>query len=91
MVHFPPYDAQREVSVRVVPREFEFTYLILDETGPDDLKCYVKQYPSQAELQDDLRTAGLPVSLSMVGHHGPIDATDHQLQLFRRAADQDYR
>ena len=48
-------------------------------------------YPSQAELQDDLRHAHLPVSLSIVGKHPPIEASDEQLSALRRNAKQDYK
>ena len=80
-----------QFSVRPVPGKFEFSYFILDETGPNDLNAYVKNYPSQAELEDDLGAAGLSLSMALVGRHGPIDATDEQLAILRRQGNQDYR
>ena len=80
-----------QFSVRPVPGEFEFSYEILDKSVPDDQATFVMMYPSQAELQDDLRHAHLPVSLSIVGKHPPIEASDEQLSALRRNAEQDYK
>ena len=78
-------------AVRVIPGEFQFTYLLLDGELPNGDNAWEKNYPSQAELEDDLRAAGLPLRLSLVGTHDPVEATDQQLAVLRREADQDYR
>ena len=80
-----------QFSVHVVPGEFELRYEILDDSVPDDQALYSRPYPSEAEIMDDLRRAHLPITLSLVGTHPPIESTDEQLRTLRAAGDQDYR
>lgn len=80
-----------QFSVRVVPGEFELVYRILGEEGSEGSDPVVLVYPSQAEMQDDLRGAHLPVSLSVVGSHEPMEVSDEQLRMLGREDTQDYR
>ncbi len=80
-----------QFSVRPVPGEFELIYRIIEGSPEADRNPVTLIYPSQAEMEDDLRGAHLPLRLALVGTHDPIEVTGEQLRTLCREDTQDYR
>lgn len=76
-----------QFTTRVVPGEFELICRILDGSA----EPVTLVYPSQAEMEDDLRGAHLPVRLAVIGTHPPMEVSDEQLRMLGREDTQDYR